>query len=104
MKKFEIVVTTIVVLFIGVTTIGMFAGDYLREQAKREKQQIMMEANRELLYQKHLQDVMFGKYADSISDAMLRDFYPEAADLDSLRYRLKDTFESHTAAEEDGLI
>ena len=104
MKKFETFMIVVAVIFIGIMTIGMISGSFSQKEIQLREQKELQEENRLLLHQKHINNVLFGKYADSISDEMLHDFYPDATNLDSLRYQLKDTYESHMAAEEDGLI
>ncbi len=104
MKKFEAVLTVVVVIYLVVMTIGMFAGDFSRRNDRKTELKSLRDEVERQYYQQHINDVLFGKYADSIPDEMLKDFYPQDTDLNLLRYRLKDIYESHMVAEEDGLI
>jgi len=103
MKKFESVLIVLVVIFIGIMTYGMFsAGQELRQQ-KLNEQRMLKRENAQ--YQSDLShyEVVLGKYTDSISDEMLRDFYPQETDLTSLRSHLKEKYEIRMRTERDGL-
>ena len=69
--------------------------EYTQGKLKRENRRLEIEI------QQH--DYLFGKYADSISDAMLQDFYPEADNLDYLRNHLKERYEIRLRNDTDGL-
>ena len=103
MKKFSSIVVEAGIIILGVITWVMFViimverekAEYAQRTLKREIRQI------EIQTQQH--DYMFGKYADSISDDMLRDFYPQVENIDSLRSRLKEKYEILLRTQNDGL-
>lgn len=94
MKKFEYALLLVIFIFVGIMTYGMFEVEFQLGEQKRNKQQML---EREYIQFKSAlshHEVVLGKYADSISDEMLRDFYPQATDLDSLRSYLINCYEN----------
>ena len=97
MKKFEFILMVVVAIFLCVMTVGMFEGDRIRNKEKQQHtQQVLERENAQCKTALSHHEVVLGKYADSISDEMLRDFYPQATDLDSLRSYLKNCYENET--------
>ena len=104
MKKFGFALTVLVAVLLCVMTIGMFEGDRIRNKKKQqETHKILERENAQLDFALSHHEILFGKYADSISDGMLRDFYPHATDVDSLRDCLKDKYERYLRTINDGL-
>ncbi len=84
-----------VVVFLIALVRQQNVAEYTQGKLKRENRRLEIEI------QQH--DYLFGKYADSISDEMLRDFYPEVSNLDSLRNHLKERYEIRLRNDTDGL-
>lgn len=104
MKKFEFILIVVVAIFLCVMTVGMFEGDRIRNKKKQQHtQQVLERENAQCKTALSHHEVVLGKYADSISDEMLRDFYPEDNNLDSLRNSLKEGYERYVRTRDDGL-
>lgn len=95
MKKFEFILIVVVAIFLCVMTVGMFEGDRIRNKKKQQHtQQVLERENAQCKSALSHHEVVLGKYSDSISDEMLRDFYPQATDMDSLRSYLINRYEN----------
>jgi len=93
MKKLEIAILVLVSILVVIMTYGLFSAEYELGQQKRNEQRMLERENAQYKSALSHHEVVFGKYADSISDEMLRDFYPQATDLDSLRSYLQEKYE-----------
>ena len=92
------------IILLGVMVVVVLLITLVRQQNVTEYTNRMLKRdNRNLEMQVQQHDYMFGKYSDSVSDAMLRDFYPDVQNLDSLRNRLEELYEIKLRKDQDGL-
>ena len=103
MKKFEITLILVILAYVGIVTYGMFKAELQLGEQKRKEQQTLERENEQFKSALSNQEVVLGKYADSISDEMLHDLYPEITNIDSLRSGLKEKYEIRLRTEKDGL-
>lgn len=103
MEKLRSIMVEACIILLGVLTVVFFIALMRQQEVAKYTQRMLKRENRQLEIQVQQHDYMFGKYADSISDAMLRDFYPEVNNLDSLRIRLKELYEIRLRKDTDGL-
>ncbi|MBR3675531.1 MAG: hypothetical protein IKN71_00135 [Alphaproteobacteria bacterium] len=103
MKKFETVITQAAVILLGTMAFGFLIAFVRQQNAAEYTNRMLKRDNRNLEMQVQQHDYMFGKYSDSVSDAMLRDFYPDVQNLDSLRNRLEELYEIKLRKDQDGL-
>ena len=94
MKKFEYGLLLFLFIFVGIMTYGMFEVEFQLGEQKRSKKQMLEHEHEQFKSALSHHEVVLGKYADSISDEMLRDFYPQATDMDSLRSYLINRYEN----------
>ena len=103
MEKLRTILVEAGIILLGIMVVVLLitlvrqqnVAEYTQGKLKRENRRLEIEI------QQH--DYLFGKYADSISDEMLRDFYPEVSNLDSLRNHLEELYEIKLRKDTDGL-
>ena len=93
----------IVVLYLGIMTVGMFAGSFSQNKEKIYEMRELKKENRELKAENYRIKIILGKYADSLSDKMLLDLYPKQTDADTLRTGLKDDYINYLSTKPDSL-
>lgn len=103
MKNLEKMMPEVGITIIAIMVVVMLAGIRAQNKDAEYTKRMLRRENSELNSTVHHHKIMFGKYADSISDAMLRDFYPEVSNIDSLRNNLKERYEIRLRTENDGL-
>lgn len=91
------------ILFLGIMSIGMFAGSFSQNKEKIYEMRELKKENRELKAENYRIKIILGKYADSLSDKMLLDLYPKQTDADTLRSSLKDDYANYLLTEQDSL-
>ncbi len=102
MEKLRTILVGASIILLGLSVMSI--GDLMEQrEVTRQTQRKLKRENRRLEIEIQQHDYLFGKYADSISDAMLQDFYPEADNLDSLRNHLKERYEIRLRNDTDGL-
>ena len=102
MEKFRTIIVEAGVILLGVLAVVFFIALMRQQEVTKHTQRTFEREIEQLELKLEHHDDMFGKYADSISDAMLQDFYP-VNNLDSLRSHLKERHEIRLRKEKDGL-
>ena len=103
MEKFRSILFEAGIISLGVMVMVLIIALVRQQNVAEYTQGKLKRENRRLEIEIQQHDYLFGKYADSISDEMLRDFYPEVSNLDSLRNHLKERYEIRLRNDTDGL-